>query len=260
MHKILAVVGNHNFNENAVVLKAFFSSQFETLLIDSGSRDKHSAFDVCFPNIYYSGLWNEAVKLSLSRSAEWLLFCASDITIDEPNAVLKYVVEASCNPRIGIYTPSLDPASRAYFQECVFRGSNTLRSVKAIEGFFFLARLEILLPLYPIPSEINLIGNRVDQFACDISFRRGHLNVVDDRWKIFHPPSTRASSQEFNAEAERQADRHLLHLRKEGVIPSLEKKWRNRLIRFVKVPICRMWRLALFLCSKLSRSENGYQK
>jgi SAM-dependent methyltransferase len=63
-----------------------------------------------------------------------------------------------------------------------------MRRCGLVEGFAFLARVEILQDLYPIPST-NKYGWIVDIVACERAKQKGYQVVVDDRVTITHPKS-----------------------------------------------------------------------
>jgi len=186
---VLVAICNHNFNENAVKLKRFFAPSFATLILDSGSSTTVEEFDVCMPNVYYAGLWNKAVELAYARNAEWLLMCSSDISITRADGFDQYLREAMNDARIGVYSPSLRPDSRGTFAACRNQSSGGIRFVRNCEGFFFLARTNILQRLYPVDPTLNQMGWGLDTAACTMAEKRGYENAIDDRWEIYHPAS-----------------------------------------------------------------------
>jgi len=183
INNICVSVANHNFNKNAIALKHQFLKYFKhTVIIDSGSTNKDKEIDICLPNVYYTGLWNESVKTAIERKTPWLLFCASDIHIPDINIAI--------NDNIGTYSASVDQASRFSLSEQLNQNTNNIRAVGYVEGFFFLSRVDILKIIYPVDAKENLIGYGIDTVIGYLTRKLGFKSVVDDRYTIHHPKST----------------------------------------------------------------------
>jgi hypothetical protein len=204
---LLATVTNYDFSENADRLKNALSDFFETILIDSSSPKPPKFVDITLPNLYYSGLWNEAVRRALLEKKEWLLFVASDVEIFDPSALATHINEVTQVENIGIYTPSLVPKSRTSFDYCRHLNTLRLRECHLIEGFFFLARTKILEHLYPIDVSTNRYGWGVDVLASYYAYKLGLKVVVDDRVQIYHPAARHSISL---SEAEKQFKEYLV--------------------------------------------------
>ena len=185
---ILVVIANYEFSRNADHLKKCFSKFFPTVLIDSTSSATPRLADRVIPNSYYPGLWNCAVEVALSTESQWMFFLASDVKVRDFKKLSDCISEIATDPTVGIYTPSLRPRSRAAFKSNLVQKTGRLRRVDLIEGFSFLARIDILRELYPIPSS-NKYGWAVDLVSCIKARSHGYQIVVDDRISIYHPPS-----------------------------------------------------------------------
>jgi hypothetical protein len=61
------------------------SPHFETYVLDSGNDKKVNDF-IQFPNIYYSGLFNETKKLAEKKPYKWVGIICSDVLIDDINS------------------------------------------------------------------------------------------------------------------------------------------------------------------------------
>lgn len=188
-NSVLAVVTNYDFSDNADALKASLSTYFETLLIDSCSPIPPQTVDRIVPNLYYGGLWNESVKLGLASHKTWLLFVASDIQIPDVKLLANKIEDVLNNDRVGIYTPSLRNDSRIAFDYCYNTGTGKVRECYLCEGFFFLARIEILAKLYPVDVNDNQYGWGIDVMTAFHAYQSGMKVVVDDRVEIYHPAS-----------------------------------------------------------------------
>jgi len=184
---VLAVVANYAFSENADVLKASLKPYYKTLLIDNSSPSTPRTADVILPNRRYTGLWNASVRLALEHHKPWLLFAASDVLIPETDLLASCIQTVLKNPSVGIYTPSLRADSRLSYPACFHRGTGKLRECFVTEGFFFLARTDILARLYPISVESNRFGFGIDLMSAYHAYRTGHRVIVDDRVVIYHP-------------------------------------------------------------------------
>jgi hypothetical protein len=185
----LAIVANYDFSDNADLLKVNLSPYFETLLIDSSSPSPPKSADRIIPNLYYSGLWNEAVKLALEKKKQWLLFIASDVQISDVKLLASRVKMMLVNNKIGVYTPSLRYDSRIAFDYCYNRGTGRVRECYLCEGFFFLARTEILANMYPVDTRDNYYGWGIDVMTAFYTYEARLKVVVDDYVEIYHPSS-----------------------------------------------------------------------
>lgn len=191
---VLLVIANYDFSANADDLKIRLSPYFDTLLIDNSSPTPPTGADLILPNNQYTGLWNAAVRLALERQTEWLFFIAADIQIPTPERLAKCVEQVINKRSIGVYTPSLQRDSRAYFTACFGRDSGKLRECFMVEGFCFLARTAILKKLYPVDMALNSYGWGIDLMTAYHAYRSGYKVMVDDRVSIYHPASIHITS------------------------------------------------------------------
>lgn len=189
-NSVLAVVANYDFSANADILKANLSAYFETVLVDSSSPNPPKTVDQIIPNFYYGGLWNESVRIALENQKQWLLFVASDIQIPDVKLLASKIQTMLDKDRVGVYTPSLHYDSRIAFDYCYNRGTGKIRECYLCEGFFFLARTEILAKLYPVSLDDNKYGWGIDVMTAFHAYQLGMKVVVDDRVEIYHPASS----------------------------------------------------------------------
>ncbi|MFB2974628.1 hypothetical protein [Microseira sp. BLCC-F43] len=186
----IAVVTNYDFSDNADAIKASLSPYFETILIDSSSPSPPRTVDLIVANLYYTGLWNESVRVALQKGKQWLLFVASDIQIPDVKLLADCIELVLAEKQIGVYTPSLRYDSRIAFDYCYNRGTGKVRECYLCEGFFFLARTDILAKLYPVDIQANTYGWGLDVMTAFHSYQAGLKVVVDDRVEIYHPASS----------------------------------------------------------------------
>lgn len=187
MSELCVVVANYDFNENALALRHLFKQSFPTYLIDASSPRPLDEADFTIPNTYYPGLWNKAVEIAVENSSHWLLFVASDVIVQEPEMLINCIKEAASDPNIALWTPSLTPNSRYYFKECGHNSLTVQRKTLFVEGFFFMARIEVLKQQHQIPDEFK-DGWNVDVITSAMSLQIGNV-VIDDRVQIYHPKS-----------------------------------------------------------------------
>ena len=80
---MLVAIVNHDCNEGAAALVQGLRPHAPVVAIDSGSRlesCREELFDVCLPNVYYAGLFNEAVRQARLRGERAALyFICSDV-------------------------------------------------------------------------------------------------------------------------------------------------------------------------------------
>jgi hypothetical protein len=186
--EVLVSVTNYDFSDNADHLKRQFKKCFPTILVDSQSPYPPKTADFIIKNDYYPGLWNASVKHAIDNKFRWLMFVASDLQIKNVSLLCRRAHEVIRNDKIGSWTPSLKKGSRASFTALFNKDTDSIRECVLIEGFFFLSRVELLVPLYPIDQK-NIYGWGVDVASCYLAFKSQMLVVVDDRIEIFHPES-----------------------------------------------------------------------
>lgn len=182
MKNVLVTITNHNWSENAVKLKKEFSKYYETIIIDSASDEDNENFDVRLSNLYYTGLYNESVDQMRARGKDWLFFIASDVIIDDVEAVVKAFED---KPEIvGTWAPSSTGQSH---QHCKPQGKNQLRQVPYLEGFCFLSHKDIL---FNVDWSQNYLGYGIDIVLGYETYKKGKHVAVDDTVEIYHTPGT----------------------------------------------------------------------
>ena len=77
-NSILICIFNYRQDENARRWYNLLSPHFETYVLDSGNNKGCEDF-IQFPNIYYSGLFNEVKKLSSKKDYKWIGIICSDV-------------------------------------------------------------------------------------------------------------------------------------------------------------------------------------
>ena len=185
---VCVCVTNYDFSDNASHLKNEFKKYFHTVLIDSDSPSPPINLDIVIPNTYYPGLWNASVGYAISNKFKYLIFVASDLQITNVETLCRHATEAISYDNIGVYTPSVTSKSRTAFPILRNRTSSYIRECGVVEGFFFLAKTEILKTIFPLSPNFKY-GWAVDVLTCHKSYELNYICVVDDRVEIFHPAS-----------------------------------------------------------------------
>ena len=155
MDKVLVTIVNHNNNEKALYLKAALSRYFDTLIIDSGSSIQLDEFDIKLENVGYSGLFNRAVQEAIDKEYEGLFLVCSDVGIFEEDAEFLKEYISALPKNVGVYSPST--IGRCHGQ-CLNHSTNNLRDVIFVEGFLFVAKVDLLKQMYPVDLEVNKLG------------------------------------------------------------------------------------------------------
>lgn len=185
--KTLAVVVNHNRNDEAINLKTILSSQFDTIIIDSGSSVQPENFDIKLGNVGYSGLFNRATKEMIDRDYDWLLFICSDVVMKKSDVdKLKINIDALPGD-IGVYSPASSGQSHKH---CKKVSNSELRNVAFVEGFMFVTNRMILEKMYPVHEAVNKLGHGLDAYKGYLCLKNDLRCVVDDRIVVYHQEGT----------------------------------------------------------------------
>ena len=182
---LLVCVTNYDFNANALALKRFFESIFDTIIIDASTPGGFAEADITIENTYYPGLWNESVSQAIQREAQWLVFIASDVQLIEAEMAQLCIQEALDDPNLMLWMPSLAQNSASSFKSTLNRATAGMRHCGMAEGFCFMARTSLLREQHPISSD-NLFGYSVDAVSALRAHELGTV-AVDDRVTIYHP-------------------------------------------------------------------------
>lgn len=186
--EICVCITNYDFSDNATNLKNQFGLFFKTVLIDASSPTPPIGVDITVKNTYYPGIWNAATKYAIENNFKYMMFVASDLQIQSVKKLCLYALEATSYSEIGVYTSSVSSNSRTSYP-CLINGTTSyIRECGVIEGFFFLARTQILKEIYPISKDFYY-GWCVDVLTAEKSYEQNFIVVVDDRVEIFHPAS-----------------------------------------------------------------------
>ena len=199
---MLIAVLNHARTAAALALADSLNNAGRVHLIDSGSAltpAERARFDVCLPNVYYSGLLNAAAAIAQAESeCTGILLWASDVSASVPEEVAQRAQQAIERHGVGVYAPS-SLAGSSHRQMRPLRADG-LRAVTFTDGFCFALRRELLLELCPVDTSINQLGHGLDVQLAYLAWGRGWPVVVDDGVRVEHPRGSGYSDKQANRE------------------------------------------------------------
>lgn len=188
---ILICIFNYRHDENARKWLNLLKPHYNTIVLDSGN-DKVCEDFLQFPNIYYSGLFNEVKKLTVNKNYKWIGVIPSDITIEDKyvDKLLRKIRWLLSVKNMGVWQPSLDGSSRNWMNN-LHTDRFVLESKKVLEAHFFFVRNEIIQRFPLIDLTINKYGYGVSEIMCGLSTQMGLGNVFDNSLLIHHPKETK---------------------------------------------------------------------
>lgn len=194
---------NHAQNLAALELAAGLRPYFPLELHDSGSTlsdDEKRGFDYLWGNIGYGGLMNVVCdQIAMFDAHDPVGFICSDVSVNEPRALLERVRCAFANIRVALYAPSSYGSNHRQMHPQ--RGVG-LRRVSFVDGFCFFARAQLFREVCPIDLNVNRLGWGIDKQFGYAAARIGSIAVVDDAITVNHPNVSGYSRDE----ASRQRD------------------------------------------------------
>lgn len=186
--RILAVIFNHNFSNQATQLRGKINEFLDTIILDSGSKSP-PADSVQFPNIFYGGMLNKAFTLAKNNKYEFLLVICSDVAIpDSSIEKLKIQLSGIGYERLGCYGPSSTGSD--YVFSDLKNSHNKLRVVPFIEGFMFLGNVSLLEKILPLDTEQNKLGWGIDICLGFLCKENNMQCYIDDSVIVHHRKGT----------------------------------------------------------------------
>jgi hypothetical protein len=185
--RIKAIILNHNIPANADSLYEKLSPVFDDVEIwDSGSdSDKIPAhLGRAFPNIYWTGAWNEALRTCSDYDAVWMVGCDVELL----NEAIDYRKAIESCLLFGCWSPCIDGRGMPFMQGTNYCHGQPM-SVRNIEGISFALSGPLMQKVKKL-VEGSSIGFGQDFWLCYMSRTNGFKNIIDGRVKIFHPFTT----------------------------------------------------------------------
>lgn len=182
---VVVCIFNYNKNDNAQRLKSKFIESFKTYIFDSGSNPPCEGA-IKYDNIYYGGMFNEAVKKS--KNAKWCCIVTSDVEVSDDAfpILINHMNEVSNMGSVGCYQPSCDLDGRSH-QYGYNKGTGKYRQVPYMEGWFQMFRTDLS---FHLDLDVNRLGWGTDLYLSKRSRDRGLMNIVDDATTVHHPKET----------------------------------------------------------------------
>lgn len=194
--QLLITIFNHNQNDNCEKLYNQLKELAPTTIIDSGSDlsdHRKKVFTHQCENIYYSGLFNFAVKLANEGNYKNLMYLTSDITIPDPEKLILNTLNAMDDPKIGIYSAGV--VGTPHFH-CKKDSSNKQILVPFVEGICTCLKTEVARSVYPVDLALNRYGHGIAPLLGFVSYLNNLNVIVDQRVHIIHPPGTGYSGED----------------------------------------------------------------
>lgn len=191
---ILICIFNYKHDDNARRWLNLLSPHFETYVLDSGNDKKINDF-IQFPNIYYSGLFNETKKLAEKKPYKWVGIICSDVLIDNINSskLIEKLNWLLTTEDIGQYQPAFDKNSYKW------RGNNInlkykLEGKHLLDGPIIFMNTKLFQKFPYIDTKINLYGWGISRCFSVFCTKMNYYNVFDNTLYVTHPVGTGYSS------------------------------------------------------------------
>jgi len=176
----VAVVMCHNDGRRAERLRDALSEAFEVAVFDSGSDEEEVPSGAeRFPNIYWTRIWNEALRRFGGRDAIWVL--CSDIELTAPAS--DYLEAMGSAMPFGCWSPAIEGRSLDFMKAS--RTAGKACSVLSLEGMCMGVSREGAAAVGKLPSR-NRVGWGMDHLMSWRCRKDGMRNVLDGRVVVRH--------------------------------------------------------------------------
>ena len=183
-YKVKAVILNHNMPENADKLYEQLAPVFDDVeIFDSGSDSDKIPIHLgrSFPNIYWTGAWNEIMRTCQNYDAVWMLGC--DVTLEGPPEKYRLFLEESLP--FGCWSPSIEGRAHPFMRTSNYGFGHRAR-VKNIEGMAMAISGELMKKVQKLVDG-SPIGFGQDFWLCHMARKNGLANYIEGRVAIHHP-------------------------------------------------------------------------
>jgi hypothetical protein len=198
--KVKAIVLHHNKPDGAEKLFTLLSEAFDDVEVwDSGSDpDKlPKCPHVRFPNIYWTGAWNEAMdRYTDCYDAVWMPGC--DISLLHHVGAYRAAIELAMP--FGCWSPTIVGRAHPFMKHDRYNGQP--RSVKNIEGMAMACSNNLMREVGRL-VEGSPLGYGQDFWFCHKARKMGLRNVIDGRVRVHHPPGRGYDDREALVQMER---------------------------------------------------------
>ena len=193
---------NYGLMDNALKLQSQFKDiNIKAIILDSDSGkevpDGENIYS--FDNIYYSGLWNEALDLF---TGSHLMVVTSDVEISDARKLINNAKIFFKGDNTWIYAPNVNYTFWNYELSLLPDYSRDVKIVPNTDGMCWILSSDAVYSIGNIDNEINKIGFGVDLLAAMFAKREGKIVGRDYSITVKHPQtrsydSSEAEKQEF---------------------------------------------------------------
>jgi len=171
----------HDKPDSSALLREKLSEAFAVTLFDSGSEKcPPKNPDVVFPNLYWTGCWNQAIHCFPDCDALWVI--GGDVSLVEPAHVYRESIESAMP--FGCWSPAIKGRCRPLMSVDHVMGRPW--SVWHLEGVAMAVSRQLINVIDRLPS-INKFGWGLDIWLCWRSWTAQMRNVLDGRVTLVHP-------------------------------------------------------------------------
>jgi hypothetical protein len=193
---------NYGLMDNALKLKNQFSEiGVSAVVLDSYSGNPVPEDDgvYAFENIYYSGLWNEALDM---LTGSHMMIITSDVTIHDVRKLINNAKAFFKSEKAAIYAPNVNYTFWNYDMSSLPDYSRDIKVVPNTDGMCWMLTSDAAFAVGNVDNEVNKIGFGIDLLAAMFATREGKIVGRDYSITVTHPQtrsydSTEAEKQEF---------------------------------------------------------------
>lgn len=193
---------NYGLMDNALKLKNQFKDiGVSAVILDSNSGnplpDDEDVYS--FDNIYYSGLWNEALDM---LTGSHMMIITSDVTIPDARKLVNNAKSFFRSDKAAIYAPNVNYTFWNYELSALPDFSRDIKVVPNTDGMCWMLTSEAAYSVGNVDNEVNKIGFGIDLLAAMFATRDGKIVGRDYSITVIHPQtrsydSSEAEKQEF---------------------------------------------------------------
>lgn len=190
--KVMACVFNYGMAPKALMLRQALSPFTDAHVLSSESPDdppfEAGPFVHKHPNIHYTGLWNEAIRMLSASDAKAMLVVTSDIEIPHCEYMLERIQIAFQNPDVWEYAPEVEPNDNRHDVSTLksIPQDPNMKIVPTNEGMLTCLRRELALKVGTV-DPVNQFGWGIDVMTGHFARASGKVSVRDYVIRAVHP-------------------------------------------------------------------------
>jgi hypothetical protein len=193
-------VFNYGQMDNALKIRNQFDEIGVSAVIldsDSGNEVPDLEYVHAFDNIYYSGLWNEALGM---LTGSHMMIITSDVTIPDARKMVNNAKSFFKSEKAAIYAPNVNYTFWNYELSALPDHSRDIKVVPNTDGMCWMLSSDAAYSVGNVDNEINKIGFGIDLLAAMFATKEGKIVGRDYSITVSHPQTRSYDS----ADAERQ--------------------------------------------------------